>query len=69
MSIYRDWFRRFFTFVVPLAFANYYPVLAILEKPAFLGAAWLSPIVGACFLFSSLRIWRFGVLHYTSTGS
>jgi len=28
LSIYRDWFRRFFTFVIPLAFANYYPVLA-----------------------------------------
>ena len=56
-------------FVVPLAFANYYPVLAILERPAFPGAAWLSPIVGVGFLLLSLRIWHFGVRHYTSTGS
>ena len=69
LSIYRDWFRRFFTFVVPLAFANYYPVLAILEKPGFPGAAWLSPLIGVGFLLLSLRVWHFGVRHYTSTGS
>ncbi len=73
LTIYGDWFRRFFTFVVPLAFANYYPVLAILDKPGPWGplsiAMWLSPIVGLIFLILCLRIWHFGVRHYTSTGS
>lgn len=73
LSIYREWFRKFFTFVVPLAFANYYPVLAILGKPDPWGAPawiqWLSPAVGLLFLLACLRVWRFGVRHYTSTGS
>lgn len=73
LSIYRDWFRRFFTYVVPLAFANYYPVLAILGKPDPTGAPeflmWGAPLVGFVFLTVCLRIWAFGVQHYTSTGS
>ena len=47
MTIYRDWFRRFFTFVVPLACANYLPGLALMGKPDPLGtplwAQWLPP--------------------------
>lgn len=69
LSIYRDWFRKFFTFVVPLAFANYYPVLAILESPAASDFAWLPPLAGIVFLMGCLRIWHFGFRHYSSTGS
>jgi len=73
LAIYRDWFRRFFTYVVPLAFANYYPVLALLEKPDPTGAPeffmWIAPLVGFAFVAVALRIWGFGVQHYTSTGS
>ena len=73
LPIYRDWFRRFFTYVVPLAFANYYPVLAILGKPDPKGAPgflmWGAPLVGFAFLAACLRAWDFGVRHYTSTGS
>jgi ABC-2 type transport system permease protein len=73
LSIYRPWFRRFFTMVVPLACINYFPALAILEKadphggPAFLG--WGAPAVGVAFLGVCLGIWRVGVRHYRSTGS
>jgi len=73
IAIYRTWFRRFFTYVVPLAFANYYPALAILGKPDPTGAPelflWAAPLVGFAFLGLCLRIWTFGVRHYTSTGS
>lgn len=73
LSIYRRWFRRFFTFVVPLACVNYYPALAILGKSDGQAAAgwvgWFSPVVGPVFLLVALRVWRFGVRHYRSTGS
>jgi len=73
LAIYRTWFRRFFTYVVPLAFANYYPVLAILGRPDPTGAPalfmWGAPVVGFAFLALALRLWDFGVRHYTSTGS
>jgi ABC-2 type transport system permease protein len=71
LSIYRPWLQRFFTFVIPFACVNYFPVLAILgrsEGPAAM-AGWLSPAVGLVFLILCLRIWRFGVRHYCSTGS
>jgi ABC-2 type transport system permease protein len=73
LSIYRPWFRRFFTFVVPLAFVNYYPSLAILGRPesASLPAmlSWLAPGVGIAFLIICLQAWKIGVRHYCSTGS
>lgn len=73
LSIYRDWFRRFFTFVVPLACANYFPALAILDRPDPLGTPlwfqWLSPAAGCLFLVVALQIWKLGVRHYRSTGS
>jgi ABC-2 type transport system permease protein len=73
LTIYRSWFRMFFTFVIPLACINYLPASLILERPhALLDPApwkWATPLVGVVFLFVSLRLWNFGVRHYCSTGS
>ena len=73
LSIYRPWFRRFFTFAIPLACFSYYPVLAILGRPDPLGAPdwflWTAPALGIVFLIICLQVWRIGVRHYCSTGS
>jgi len=73
LTIYRPWFRRFFTFVVPLACINYFPVHAILGRADPLGTPaavyWAAPLVGVLFLLVTLKVWRFGVRHYRSTGS
>jgi len=73
LAIYRRWFQRFFTFVVPLACISYFPVVAILERQDPLGSSRLfqilSPLVGLAFLTISLQVWKFGVRRYTSTGS
>ncbi len=73
LAIYEKWFRRFFTFVVPLACMNYFPSLAITEHPDPLGTpvwiAWIAPLVGFVFLGVCLRVWELGVRHYRSTGS
>ncbi|MCC6446456.1 MAG: ABC-2 family transporter protein [Armatimonadetes bacterium] len=73
LTIYRPWFRRFFTFVVPLAAMNYIPASAILSRPGLSSlaprAAWLSPLIGFLFLFACLQVWKLGVRHYRSTGS
>ncbi|MDA0335571.1 MAG: ABC-2 family transporter protein [bacterium] len=71
IAIYRDNFRRFFTWIVPLACVTYYPALAIIghtDAPVSLNS-WLAPLAGFAFLAVSLRLWRFGVRHYRSTGS
>lgn len=73
LSIYRPWFRRVFTLVIPLACVNYFPGLAILGRSDPLGSPlwvqWLAPLVGAAFLAASLQVWKLGERHYTSTGS
>jgi ABC-2 type transport system permease protein len=73
VSIYRPWFRAIFTFVIPLATINYFPLHAILDLKDSLGSTrllqWLSPLAGLLFLFACLQCWRIGVKRYTSTGS
>jgi ABC-2 type transport system permease protein len=73
ITVYRPWFRAIFTFVIPLATINYFPAHAILGLPEALGSTrllqWISPVAGVIFLVVSLRVWRIGVRHYTSTGS
>jgi len=73
LSIYQRWFRRFFTFAVPVACVGYYPVLVIAGRPDPLGApailGWLTPWAGIAFLLVCLRVFGFGVRHYRSTGS
>jgi ABC-2 type transport system permease protein len=73
MSIYSEWLRRFFTFVVPLAFVSYLPALYILDRPDPLGlpvaVQFLSPAVAAAFFLAARAAWTLGVRHYQSTGS
>ncbi|MFN3650616.1 MAG: ABC transporter permease [Armatimonadota bacterium] len=73
LEIYRPWFRRFFTVVVPLACANYLPVHALLGRPDPFGAPpllqWAAPAGGLLFLLVCLRVWKTGERRYCSTGS
>jgi ABC-2 type transport system permease protein len=73
MHIYPDWMRRFFTFILPGIFMNYYPALYFLDKPDPFGmpafAPWLAPFTGLGVLAASLWFWRFGLAHYQSTGT
>jgi ABC-2 type transport system permease protein len=73
MSIYHATFRRFFTFVVPLACVSYFPLVGVLGIADPLGSSplfqYLSPLCGVLFLLCALGFWQLGVRHYTSTGS
>jgi ABC-2 type transport system permease protein len=73
MNIYPDWMRKFFTFIIPAIFINYYPALFFLNKPDPLGlpgfAAFISPCIGFGIFGLSIIFWRFGVKHYQSTGT
>jgi ABC-2 type transport system permease protein len=64
---------RAVTFVVPLAFVNYYPVLFVLGKPAPLGLpSWiglLSPVIAGAMVALASLAWRGGLRRYRSTGS
>ena len=73
MHIYTRWMRRFFTYVIPAIFLNYYPALYFLDRPDPLHmpsfAPFLSPVAGFGMLAAALAFWRFGIRHYTSTGT
>lgn len=73
LAIYAKWFRRFFTFVVPLACLNYLPSIAITGHaaggPVPSWVPWTAPLFGLAFFPLSLLVWRYGVRHYRSTGS
>ena len=73
LTIYQEWMQKFFVYILPMAFINYFPTLFFLDKadpfrlPAFV--PFLAPVVCIGVFLLSLRVWKFGVAHYTSTGS
>ena len=73
LTIYAPWFRKFFTFVVPLASVTYFPLLFVLGRQDPLGSPpWvqaLAPAAGVAFLGLALLAFRIGIRKYTSTGS
>jgi ABC-2 type transport system permease protein len=73
LSIFGKDIVRAVTFVVPLAFVNYYPVLYVLGKPAPLGLpSWiglLAPVVAIAMIALASLAWRAGLRRYRSTGS
>ena len=70
LSIYKDFVRKFFTYIIPFAFVNYYPFLYIIGKTNGNYILYmLSPLISAGFLIPAYILWRFGVSHYKSTGS
>ena len=73
LDIYQGVVRRFFTFVVPLAFVSYEPALYLLDRPDPLGlpafTGLLSPVAALVMGLLAWVGWQQGVRHYQSTGS
>ncbi len=73
MHIYQNWLRRFFTYLIPVAFLNYYPALYYLDKPDPFNlptfAPFLSPVAGVSVFLAALAFWQFGIKYYQSTGT
>jgi ABC-2 type transport system permease protein len=73
LSVYNGWLRGALTYVVPLTCVAYFPILLILRRadplgtPAWFGA--IAPVAGFVFLGIAFVAWRYGIRHYTSTGS
>lgn len=73
MHIYQEWLVSVFTFVIPMAFINYYPSLHLLDKPDPFNLPaimpFLSPFVAVIAFRVTLGFWRVGVRRYQSTGT
>lgn len=68
LNIYPRAILLLLTWLLPYAFASYYPASYLLGKEAG-GLVWAGPLVAAAFIFLGYRVWLFGLRHYTSTGS
>ena len=68
LGVYGDTVLRIFTFVVPLALVQYYPLCYILDKGA-PDIAPFMPMISLWFLLPCYALWRVGLKHYRSTGS
>lgn len=68
MSIYKKWFRDFFTFIIPMSCVSYFPLLGALRGEN-LWLAFTAPLAGIVFFLLTLRIFGWGIRHYCSTGS
>ena len=73
LSVYPSEVVKVITFVVPIAFVNWYPALFVLDRPDPLGLpSWLqfaSPVAAAAVVAVTALAWRTGVRRYRSTGS
>jgi ABC-2 type transport system permease protein len=73
LDIYQRWFRNLFTYFIPIACLNYYPIILITQKRDLSEVEAVvmhaAPVVGCSFLVICLLIWCWGVRHYCSTGS
>jgi len=73
LSIYPPELTKSLTFLLPIAFVNWYPCLYLLDRPDPFGLpSWfavLSPVAAVLTVAVSGLAWRTGVRHYTSTGS
>ena len=68
VSVYGREALRFYTYVVPLACIQYYPLMYLLGR---WNSPWLiiCPLAGGGLLLPAWAIWRLGLRHYRSTGS
>lgn len=70
LSIYKDWVRKIFTFVIPFGTVNYLPLMYILNKTHENSILYmLIPLYGIFFIIPCILLWNLGVRHYKSTGS
>lgn len=61
--------RWLLTYLLPLAFAGFYPATFFLDRPEWHGYALAQPFVGLGCLGLGYLAWRIGLSRYTSSGS
>ena len=69
LTIYDAWVRFALSFLIPFAFASFYPTARFLHRTEFLREFWAVPLVAAVSMALALSIWKAGVARYHSTGS
>jgi ABC-2 type transport system permease protein len=68
ITIYPRFIQVALTWLIPYAFASFYPATYLLGRDVSL-LAWLPPVVAIVLTLLAYRVWVFGLRHYGSTGS
>lgn len=68
LAIYGEGILKFFTYVIPMALFQYYPLLYLVGRTDN-RLYMLTPFLACLFLIPCLLLWKAGVRHYRSTGS
>ena len=68
LNVFPAAIQGFFTFLLPLGFAAYYPAMALLGKTT-LPVELMLPAVGVFVVFLAFLVWRAGLRGYNSTGT
>lgn len=68
LNIYKKWVLNFFSFVVPLAFVNYYPLLYVIGKSDNI-LYMFAPLISFLFIIPCYIVWKIGIKNYKSVGS
>ena len=70
LPVYGKWIARFFTFIIPFGCMNYLPLMYLTGRAIANPVLYmLTPLLGFVFIFPCLLVWRWGIRHYTSSGS
>jgi ABC-2 type transport system permease protein len=69
LSIYNQFIQFLLSWIIPFAFASFYPSARLLGRPEMRHLALLAPVVAAAFLALLIFTWNRGLRQYSSTGS
>ncbi|PKM47311.1 MAG: ABC transporter permease [Firmicutes bacterium HGW-Firmicutes-8] len=69
MTIYRGPVRFILTWVLPFAFAGFYPAAILMHRYEYIGYALLTPVIGILSFVFAYRFWVAGIRRYRGTGS
>ncbi len=69
ITIYDTFIQFVLSWVIPFAFASFYPTVRFLGREEFLKEFYLVPLVTAIMVALALYVWNRGVQNYKSTGT
>ena len=69
ITIYNSFLQFLLSWIIPFAFASFYPTTYFLGRNEFGYFFAIVPVVSICFLLLALFVWNCGVRGYQSTGS
>ncbi len=69
LTVYNVFIQFLLSWIIPFAFASFYPTTHFLRREAFRATFFLFPLVTAAFALLARVVWERGVSNYSSTGS